>query len=496
MVMVALGPLLVGTAVATTLAHRLVSFGGEDGRVALLAAVVTSLVVVYGLTRRGTPTSLTLALTGGIVGAGLGAGLPVQWPAIGKVLAIGIAAPLLSVPAGWLVYQIMRGPVGRLVARRFISAAQYVGYLLQCLAYSANDAQKMVAIVAIGTSAQLDPVAATVRGQLAIAALFGVRHPAHRAGHGDARRRGRHVHPHAALHRHLDRLLVRRAGDSALGVPVSSTQAATGAAVGSGVATSPFCVRWNEVSRIGRGLGRHPSALGGSRSRAGGGGKDGTVSDKDAKRRAGAPGDAHSQPGEAQALIATLERQLGETITACALAHAVAEGSCPAGEAHGRMAEIEHRGDLLRGKFVGKLSRRARRPHRPRGPLSPLALDRRRARQPSRLRARVGPLQDQAHRRVPGPARRHGQGPRGLARAVQMIGRDPKKLTSRTALASKKSANEIRRLYDVELGKLFHGKVTMKVFKIRELLRRLDVVGLRLNEAADVLADAAVKRRA
>ena len=58
------------------------------------------------------------------------------------------------------------------------------------------------------------------------------------------------------------------------------------------------------------------------------------------------------------------------------------------------------------------------------------------------------------------------------------------------------SANEIRRLYDVELGKLFHGKVTMKIFKIRELLRRLDVVGLRLNEAADVLADAAVKRRA
>ena len=63
--------------------------------------------------------------------------------------------------------------MGRLVARRFISVAQYVGYLLQCLAYSANDAQKMVAIVAIGTSAQLDPVAATVPGQLAIAALFG-----------------------------------------------------------------------------------------------------------------------------------------------------------------------------------------------------------------------------------------------------------------------------------------------------------------------------------
>jgi PiT family inorganic phosphate transporter len=33
-------------------------------------------------------------------------------------------------------------------------------------------------------------------------------------------------------------------------VPVSTTQAATGAAVGSGIATSPFGIRWNQVSRI------------------------------------------------------------------------------------------------------------------------------------------------------------------------------------------------------------------------------------------------------
>jgi PiT family inorganic phosphate transporter len=251
MVLVALGPFLVGTAVATTLAHRLVSFEGEDGKVALLAAVITSLVVVYGLTRRGTPTSLTLALTGGIVGAGLGAGLPVQWSAVVKVLAIGIAAPLLSVPAGWLVYQIMRGPVGRLVARRFIGVAQYVGYLLQCLAYSANDAQKMVAIVAIGTSARLNPVAATVPGQLAIAALFGagilltVRVMASRVGEGVMYIRTPHY-----LATSVGSSCVVLA-TSALGVPVSSTQAATGAAVGSGVATSPFAIRWNEVSRIG-----------------------------------------------------------------------------------------------------------------------------------------------------------------------------------------------------------------------------------------------------
>ena len=82
-----------------------------------------------------------------------------------------------------------------------------------------------------------------------------------------------------------------------------------------------------------------------------------------------------------------------------------------------------------------------------------------------------------------------------LRRAVQTITADPKE-TSQGALMCKKSANEVRRRYDEELGKLFSGAFTMDVFKVRELLRRLDVVGLRLNEAADVLSDAAVKRLA
>jgi len=249
--LVAVGPFLVGTAVATTLAHRLVSFEGGEGRMALLAAVIASLVVVFALNRRGTPTSLTLSLTGGIVGAGLGAGLPVQWPAIAAVLAVGLAAPLLSVPAGWLVYKAMGGPAGSFIARRWINGAQYAGYLLLALAYSANDAQKMVAIVAIGTSAQLAPVAATVPGQLAIAVLFGVgilltvRTMATRVGEGVMYIRT----PHFIATSVGSSCIVL--ATSLLGAPVSTTQAATGAAVGSGIATSPYGIRWKEVSKIG-----------------------------------------------------------------------------------------------------------------------------------------------------------------------------------------------------------------------------------------------------
>jgi uncharacterized protein len=199
---------------------------------------------------------------------------------------------------------------------------------------------------------------------------------------------------------------------------------------------------------------------------------------------------------ESENLIAPLERQLAVTITACSLTRELAEGKRTPAEAHARIADIEHSGDLLRGKFVSKLKNVLVAPI-DREDLFRLSrsiddvLDNLRdfcrewdlfdveTKDPyvTLLEATAKALED-------------------LREAVQTIGRDPKKLTSRTALATKKSANEIRRLYDEELAKLFQRKLSMKVLKIRELLRRLDVVGLRLNEAADVLADAAVKRRA
>lgn len=61
-------------------------------------------------------------------------------------------------------------------------------------------------------------------------------------------------------------------------------------------------------------------------------------------------------------------------------------------------------------------------------------------------------------------------------------------------LATKKSCNDIRRCYQRQLVLLLDGEVTTSMLRRRELLRRLDVVGLRLGEAVDALADAAVKR--
>jgi uncharacterized protein Yka (UPF0111/DUF47 family) len=199
--------------------------------------------------------------------------------------------------------------------------------------------------------------------------------------------------------------------------------------------------------------------------------------------------------GGAAALIAILERQLEEAIAACRVARSVAEGRVDPGEAHDKMAEIEQRGDALRGKLVTRLSGVLVTP-----------IDREDLFRLSRsIDDVLDNLRDfvrewdlygiEASDACLGLIDATVSGLDDLRLAVQTIARDPKD-TSRFALVCKKSANEIRRQYGVELGRLFSGELTMDIFKVRELLRRLDVVGLRLNEAADVLSDAAVKRRA
>lgn len=61
-------------------------------------------------------------------------------------------------------------------------------------------------------------------------------------------------------------------------------------------------------------------------------------------------------------------------------------------------------------------------------------------------------------------------------------------------LTTRKAAGHLRRLYQEQLGELLNSPLDNETLKRRELLRRLDVVGLRLGEAADALADGALKR--
>lgn len=78
--------------------------------------------------------------------------------------------------------------------------------------------------------------------------------------------------------------------------------------------------------------------------------------------------------------------------------------------------------------------------------------------------------------------------------AVAGIGSGQQALV-RHALAASKTSVRVRERYQEALADLLAAEaVTPELLKRRELLRRLDVVGLRLGEAAAALSDGAVKR--
>jgi inorganic phosphate transporter, PiT family len=255
---VVLAPALLGTAVATTLASRLVPFEGTDGPVALLVAVVTAVVVTWSLAARGLPTSLTLAVVGAIAGAGVGAALPVTWRTVGGVLLLAALAPILGSGLGWLATRLVGAstsprPLDQRTGRWHLGA-----FALQCLAYGLNDGQKMLAVLAVAASTASGGAAVTsgaevpvVTWQLAtvgvaflLGTAIGLPRVAPTLGGGVAA-----VRPHEAVTTELSSATVVLA-TGLVGSPVSMTQVVSGALVGAGVTRGYSRVRWNEVLRL------------------------------------------------------------------------------------------------------------------------------------------------------------------------------------------------------------------------------------------------------
>ncbi len=245
-----IGPwLLFGTSVATTLAHRLVPFSGpgEDG--AVLAATISAMVVVFGLVRAGLPTSLTLALVGAIAGAGLGAGLPINGAELATVIVIGLAAPLASAALAVVVAPLaLRATAGARAGIR-LRAWHRGAFCLQCLAYSANGGQKMLALFALATGAASgslvrDPwwLALLLSLLFGVGVLIGIRNVSATLGHGIVAVRLRH----AAIAETCSFAVVMGAGLA--GVPLTMSQSVAGALVGAGLSESRRRVRWREVA--------------------------------------------------------------------------------------------------------------------------------------------------------------------------------------------------------------------------------------------------------
>lgn len=246
---VAAAPLLLGTRVAQTLTHRLVSFDGPHGHLALAVGVLAAVAVVGVLTRRGVPTSLTLALVGGLTGAGVGFGLHVGWAYVAFVLAVGMCAPLVGALVAFALSRATRlvpagDPVSGSVAR-----THRLAFGLQCLAYSGNDGQKMLAVFAVtGLAGAVThpgiPELALISLLFAVGVILGLPRVARSLGDGVL-----HVRPVHAVTAELASA-VAVLSTAALGVPVSMTQSVAGGLVGAGMSHGLRRVRWAAASRI------------------------------------------------------------------------------------------------------------------------------------------------------------------------------------------------------------------------------------------------------
>ena len=247
---VMIGPFLLGTAVATTLARGLVGFDASGGAEALLLAVTTAIGVMIVLARLGLPSSVTQALTGAIIGIGIGRDLPVDAGLVGRVLLVFILAPVAAGGLGLVFAVLLERRQPRADLRGYLRRLHAASFLCQCVAYAGNDGQKMIAIFAVAYGTVSTTVQLVAPIQVAIGILFfggtllGV------SGLGARVGKLLPIRPMNAISAGFGSS-VAVLGSALIGLPVSMAQSSASALVGSEIHLVTYRrVRWEQAVRI------------------------------------------------------------------------------------------------------------------------------------------------------------------------------------------------------------------------------------------------------
>lgn len=250
------GPLVIGTAVAQTIGTNVIDLGGQ-GELGYVLIVVSPLSVVLLSWRFGIPTSMTLALVGGMLGWAFASGgrTVVHWGGVARVL---IGMPISVLGGGLLalaVYWTIRKFLGTQAHAALLEVArlQLLTAAVQAFAYGANDMEKSVGLIAVGISlanhhqqvvfASPVPIIGAF-GFFYVGALVGGWRVASRIGFGVLK-----VRPVQALAQQLASGTVVAVLATA-GAPVSMTQTIDGGLVGVGAAQRASSIRWGIVREM------------------------------------------------------------------------------------------------------------------------------------------------------------------------------------------------------------------------------------------------------
>ncbi|MBO4209487.1 DUF47 domain-containing protein [Micromonospora echinofusca] len=195
------------------------------------------------------------------------------------------------------------------------------------------------------------------------------------------------------------------------------------------------------------------------------------------------------------ALTAALLGQLEATREGAQLAMAMIGGEVGRTGAHEQMRAIEHLGDAERRRLVDELRdalvtpidredlfRLSRSIDDVLDSLRDFVRESHLYRVPDQIR--FAPLLDQVI-----------VGIDALEEAVRDLAAGPSAVV-RDAFEAKKAGGAIRRMYQYEISRIFSGECPVDAMKLkeRELVRRLEIVGVAIGEAADAIADGAMKR--
>lgn len=248
---VIVGPLLVGSAVATTFATQMTPSAASGGEVAMLCSVLVTLAVVLGLTRLGIPTGLTLALVGALAGYAVASGTGVAWPSVGKVLAMMALAPVVGGALSFLVVSVLARRLRSRHAGRSLGRMHLWAFPLLAVGYGASDGQKMLAIAAVALGA-VGPAGVAVSAPVLVVLglLFAVGSAA--GLRSMSRRVGRGVLPIRPLYAVTSETATSVAllASASVGAPVGVAQTLTGSLVGAGGSQGWGRVRWGQVGTI------------------------------------------------------------------------------------------------------------------------------------------------------------------------------------------------------------------------------------------------------